>query len=369
MVERLSRPAKKLGYLIVYVVPLLVATGAWWGGAHPAAAWLTPVVTFCLIPLLDLLVGEDPTNPSEDDALLSRDPWYRAIAWLFVPVFWATLLFVLWLSVHGSWGPLAFAGNAVSMGILSGIGIVVAHELGHKASRSDKLLAKALLHPVFYAHFTREHNLGHHLMVATPEDPSSARFREGFWRFYPRTVGGTFRHAWQLEATRLTRLGKNSRGLENETWRNVLFPFALLAAAWLALGPAAALFFGLQAWLGFSLLELVNYIEHYGLERRLLPGGKWERVTPLHSWNSNHLVTNCFLFHLQRHSDHHAWPARWYQTLRNFPEAPQLPTGYAGMILLALVPPLWFRVMDPRVREFRARQAGVEAVEGEGVVA
>ena len=134
-------------------------------------------------------------------------------------------------------------------------------------------------------------------------------------------------------------------------------------------GATAALVVVAQAILGFSLLEIVNYLEHYGLERRKLPNGKYERVTPLHSWNSNHLVTNGFLYHLQRHSDHHAWPARRYQVLRNFPETPQLPTGYAGMILLAAVPPLWFRVMDRRVLDFRERQARSEMVEGQGIVA
>ena len=380
--ERTWKRVKKYTYLVVFVMPVLVAFGAMFGGA---ASYLTPLVAFVLIPLLDLVVGEDRVNytPDEEQAM-DGEPYYRLVTYAFVPVYWAVLAYVVWGAATGGWSVLEYAGNTWSMGILSGIGIVVAHELGHKASRFEKRLAKALLHPAFYGHFTQEHNLGHHLMVATPEDPASSRLGESFWRFYPRTVLGTFRKSLELERLRMSRTGKGAWNIRNETWRNVLFPVALTAGAYaagealapeapgplgLGAGATAAILVVAQAVLGFSLLEIVNYLEHYGLERRKLPNGKYERVTPLHSWNSNHLVTNGFLYHLQRHSDHHAWPARRYQTLRNFPEAPQLPTGYAGMILLAAVPPLWFRVMDRRVQEFRDRQARSEAIEGQGVVA
>jgi alkane 1-monooxygenase len=381
-VHRVWKQVKKYTYLIVFVVPVLVVLGVRFGGA---AAYLTPFVAFVLIPLLDLLVGEDRVNYTpEEEKAMDGERYYRLVTYAFVPVYWAVLGYTVRGAIAGGWTLAEYAGNTWSMGILSGIGIVVAHELGHKASRLEKRLAKALLHPTFYGHFTQEHNLGHHLMVSTPEDPASSRFGESFWRFYPRTVVGTFRKNLELERQRLARAGKGAWGLANETWRNVLFPVLLTAAAFAAgeaLAPEAPGLFGLgagataalvvvvQAVLGFSLLEVVNYLEHYGLERRRLPNGKYERVTPLHSWNSNHLVTNGFLYHLQRHSDHHAWPARRYQTLRNFPEAPQLPTGYAGMIWLAAIPPLWFRVMDRRVLGFRDRQARSEAVEGQGIVA
>ena len=381
-VQRAWKRVKKYTYLIVFVVPALVALGVRFGGA---AAFLTPFVAFVLIPLLDLLVGEDRVNYTpEEEKAMDGARYYRFVTHAFVPVYWSVLACVVHGAIAGGWSLAEYAGNTWSMGILSGIGIVVAHELGHKSSRLEKRLAKALLHPTFYGHFTQEHNLGHHLMVSTPEDPASSRFRESFWRFYPRTVIGTFRKNLALERQRLARTGMGAWSLANETWRNVGFPVVLTAAAYaagallapeapgllgLGAGPSAALVVVVQAVLGFSLLEIVNYLEHYGLERRKLPNGKYERVTPLHSWNSNHLVTNGFLYHLQRHSDHHAWPARRYQTLRNFPEAPQLPTGYAGMIWLAAVPPLWFRVMDRRVLEFRERQARSEAVEGQGIVA
>ncbi len=380
--QRAWKRVKKYAYLIVFVLPALVALGVRFGGA---ASFLTPIVAFVLIPLLDLLIGEDRVNYTpEEEKAMDGARYYRLVTYAFVPVYWAVLAYVVWGASTGGWSLAEYAGNTWSMGILSGIGIVVAHELGHKASRLEKRLAKALLHPTFYGHFTQEHNLGHHLMVGTREDPASSRLGESFWRFYPQAVIGTFRKNLELERQRLARAGKSEWSLANETWRNVLFPIVLTAAAYVAgetlapeapgllglgAGASAALVVVVQAVLGFSLLEIVNYLEHYGLERRKLPNGKYERVTPLHSWNSNHLVTNGFLYHLQRHSDHHAWPARRYQTLRNFPEAPQLPTGYAGMILLAAVPPLWFRVMDRRVLDFRERQARSEAVEGQGIVA
>ena len=357
---------KVWAYLAAYVVPLLAVAGLRLGGA---ATFLTPVFTFVLIPLLDLAVGEDRTNltPDEERAL-EGERYYRLLTWLFVPLFWGVLALGLRGAGTGTWTPLETAGNLFSLGILGGIGIVVAHEMGHKPGRFEKLLAKGLLHPVFYGHFLREHNLGHHLLVATPEDPSSARPGESFYRFYPRAVGGALRKAVELEAERLRREGRSPWNVRNEIYRVVLVPLLLLGAAFAAWGPRAAAALAVSAVIAFSLLEAVNYLEHYGLERRRLPGGRYERVTPLHSWNSNHLVTNCFLFHLQRHSDHHTWPARRYQVLRDEPEAPQLPTGYAGMILLALVPPLWFRVMDRRVEEFMRRQRETQLVEGTGAV-
>ncbi len=371
--------AKKYTFLLAFVVPLLVLAGLRLGGAF---AFLTPLFTFGVVPLLDFLVGGDPTNTTpEEDRVMDRERYYRVITWLFVPVYWVVLAVSLAAAASGGWSVPELLGNVFSLGILGGIGIVVAHEMGHKPGRLEKALAKALLHPVLYGHFTAEHNLVHHRMVSTPEDPATSRLGESFWRFLPRTVLGSLREAVALESARLARSGRSAWSPRNETWRNVLVPVALGAGVFLAadrwgaqlpgplgLGPGATalLAFAVQGVIAFSLLEVVNYLEHYGLERRRLPDGKYERVTPLHSWNSNHFVSNCFLYHLQRHSDHHAWPARRYQVLRDVPEAPQLPTGYAGMILLALVPPLWFRVMDRRVAEFAERQRATRLVEGEG---
>jgi alkane 1-monooxygenase len=240
-------------------------------------------------------------------------------------------------------------GLAVSLGLLNGVAINTAHELGHKKEHLERWFARIALAPTFYGHFFIEHNRGHHVRVATPEDPASSRLGETFWAFWPRTVWGSLRNAWRLERTRLRRMDRPTL-----SWRNdVLNAWAMSVVLWGALvaafGVGVLPYLALQAVLGFSLLEAVNYLEHYGLGRQQLPNGRWERVDPRHSWNNNHIVTNVLLYHLQRHSDHHANPTRRYQALRHFEESPQLPSGYASMIVLAYFPPLWRRVMDHRV--------------------
>jgi alkane 1-monooxygenase len=248
------------------------------------------------------------------------------------------------------------------MTIFGGIGITVAHELGHKPRKLDQTLAKILLATVFYRHFIIEHNRGHHVNVGTPLDPATARKNQSFYSFWWQTVRGSLKHAWQLEVARLRRAGKNPYGWENEIWRCFLEPTLLLTAltAIMSLLKGAfawqvPVFFLTQSFLSFSLLEVVNYIEHYGMQRRLLPNGKYERVNPLHSWNASFLLTNFFLFQLQRHSDHHAYATREYQILRHFDESPQLPAGYPTMVLIALIPPLWFRIMNPLLEAWEKR--------------
>lgn len=372
---------KKYTYLIVFIVPLAVMAGAQFGGP---LAYLTPFVAFGLLPLLDLVIGEDKSNYSEaEEKQMDGERYYRLITFLFVPAYYLALGFALYRAAAGDWSATDWIGNLWSVGIMGGINITVAHELGHKQNRLEKFLAKTLLHAVFYGHFMNEHNKGHHAMVSTPEDPATSRFGESFYAFYPRTVIGTFRKACELEAQRLQRMGKSAWNWRNEMYRNVAYPLLMAVGVYLAghaigsdaqypfgldAGAALAGFFVIQAILGFSLLEVVNYLEHYGLQRRKLDNGRYERVAPVHSWNSNHLVTNCFLYHLQRHSDHHTWPARRYQTLRNFDDSPQLPTGYAGMVLLAVIPPLWFAVMNPRVERFMQQQSRTQAIEGGGIV-
>jgi alkane 1-monooxygenase len=210
-------------------------------------------------------------------------------------------------------------------------------------------LSKIALAQTGYGHFFIEHNRGHHVRVATPEDPASARLGESFWEFLPRTVAGSVRSAWRLERVRLDRLGKGVWTLHNDVlsaWALTLALFAVLVAVF---GAGVLPWLVVQAVFGFSLLEVVNYLEHYGLLRQKKEDGRYERCLPEHSWNSNNVASNVLLYHLQRHSDHHANPTRRYQALRHVNEAPQLPTGYAGMIVLAWFPPLWRRVMDPRL--------------------
>ncbi|MGL5912469.1 MAG: alkane 1-monooxygenase, partial [Phycicoccus sp.] len=238
---------------------------------------------------------------------------------------------------------------AVTVGIVSGIGINAAHELGHKREDLEHWASKLALAPSWYGHFFVEHNWGHHKRVATPEDPASSRLGESFYRFWPRTVFGSLRSAWQIERRRLERKGRSVLSPANRVLQAWSFSVVLWAVALGLGGPQVLLFLVVQAVVGLTLLEAVNYVEHYGLLRQRDEHGRYERVRPVHSWNNNHVVTNLLLYQLQRHSDHHENPARRFVALRHVDEAPQLPAGYAAMILLALVPPLWRRTMDHRV--------------------
>lgn len=312
--------------------------------------WLTPVVVFGLIPLVDLLVGDDRENPPEEaTAALQRSRYYRVLTYLYLPLQYAALAACCAVWARGGLSPFAATGLVLSIGIVNGIAINTAHELGHKRERLERWLSKIALAPTGYGHFYVEHNRGHHVRVATPEDPASARLGESFWAFLPRTVLGSLRSAWRLESARF-RL----RGRSPWTWRNdVLNAWAMTVALFAALtawfGPVVLPLLAAQAVVGFALLEVVNYLEHYGLARQQLATGRYDKVDPRHSWNSDRIVTNVFLFQLQRHSDHHANPLRRYQVLRSFDSSPQLPAGYATMIVVALLPPLWRHVMDRRV--------------------
>ncbi len=334
--------------LVVPALPFIaLAVAAATGGAW--AWWLTPVVVFGLIPAVDLLLGDDRQNPPEEAVpALQRSAYYRWITYLYLPAQYAALVLTCAAWVRG--GSAAGAvGLVLTAGIVNGIAINTAHELGHKRERAERWLSKIALAPTGYGHFFVEHNRGHHVRVATPEDPASARLGESFWRFWPRTVAGSLRSAWRLETARFRLRSRTPWTVRNDILNAWAMTVALFAALTVAFGPSVLPFLLLQAVAGFSLLEVVNYLEHYGLLRQRTEAGRYEKVDPRHSWNSDRLVTNVFLFQLQRHSDHHANPLRRYQTLRSFDASPRLPAGYATMVVVALVPPLWRRVMDPRV--------------------
>lgn len=319
----------------------LTGSDLWW--------WLTPVVIYLLIPLLDAVTGTDTANPPESAVpALEEDRYYRWLTYLYAPLQYGSFLAGAWLFV-GSDSWVTRLAIAVSVGAVGGIGIANAHELGHKTERVERRLAKVVLAQSGYGHFWVEHNRGHHNRVATPEDPASSRMGESFWAFLPRTVIGSVRSAWRLEAKRLRARGKRVWSLRNDVLNAWAMTVVLFAAVVLWLGPGVIPFLVIQAVFGFCLLEVVNYVEHYGLLRRRTASGRYERCRPEHSWNSNHIVSNVFLYNLERHSDHHAHPTRRYQSLRHFEESPQLPNGYGLMIGLAYFPPLWRAVMDHRV--------------------
>ncbi|UGT60320.1 alkane 1-monooxygenase [Nocardia asteroides] len=325
----------------------------------PVFWWIGPVIVLAAIPLLDLLIGADGSNPRDEDyELLSEDRYYRWCTYLFLPVQLVGLLLAcaMWGGAElGIWDKV---GLATTLGLVSGIGINAAHELGHRAEHLERWLAKIALAQSGYGHFFVEHNRGHHVRVATPDDPASARLGESLYAFLPRSVAGGFRSALRLERERLARTGSGWWSPRNhilQAWAMTLVLFGGLIAGF---GWEITPWLLLQAAIGAGLLETVNYVEHYGLLRERRPDGRWARCSPRDSWNSDHLVTNIFLFHLQRHSDHHANPGRRYQTLRSTEIAPQLPAGYAGMIVLAALPPLWRRCMDHRVLAHYGGDAG-----------
>ena len=343
---------KRYAWLLGIVVPL--APFMAWGTVELTGFggfWLLgPVLVFVGFPLLDIAVGVDASNPPDSVlAYLEQDRYYRWCTYVFIPIQYAGLIFACWLWSNGDLSVLDSLGLAFTVGVVGGIAINTAHELGHKRAGSERWLSRVALAQTGYGHFFIEHNRGHHVRVATPEDPASSRLGESFWAFLPRTVAGSLRSAWGIEAARLDRLGKSHWTLRNDVLGAWAMTVVLFAALALVFGPVVLPYLLIQAVIGFSLLEAVNYLEHYGLLRGKREDGRYERCLPEHSWNSNNVASNVLLYHLQRHSDHHANPTRRYQALRHVEEAPQLPTGYAGMIVLAWVPPLWRRVMDPRL--------------------
>ncbi len=336
-------------YTVIFLLPAAVLQGAWLGGAW---TFLAVGVAFGALPVLDALVGLDTRNPdAEAEARLADSLPYRAVTWLVAPVQAATLLGAVWWAAQPERTWLERVGIAVSVGVSGGaMGITVAHELVHRVNlRLEPALGQALLCMVSYMHWGLEHVAGHHRHVATPADPATARRGQSVYAFWFQTVFGTLRSAARLHAERQARRKRRPWGIRNGFVWCLILPAALATALGLWLGAVAVMVFAIQSFVAISLLEVVNYVEHYGLERREIAPGRYERVTPVHSWNASHRLTNWFLFMLQRHSDHHANPGRRYPVLRHFEEAPQLPAGYATMVLLALVPPLWFRVMDARL--------------------
>jgi alkane 1-monooxygenase len=348
------RDHKRYAWLLGLIVPSLpfLAFGLVEATGIGAFFFYGPFLVFAVFPLLDLAIGMDASNPPDSVIKwLEQDRYYRWCTYLYIPLQYAGLVLACWLWSSGKLSTLDDVGLALTVAMVSGIAINTAHELGHKRASSERWLSKVALAQSAYGHFFIEHNRGHHVRVATPEDPASSRLGESFYAFFPRTVAGSLRSAWELEGVRLDRLGKSHLSPRNDilnAWAMTVVLFAALTAVF---GLVVLPYLLIQAVLGFSLLEVVNYLEHYGLLRQKREDGRYERTRPEHSWNSNSVASNVLLYHLQRHSDHHANPIRRYQALRHVEEAPQLPTGYAGMIVTAVIPPLWRRIMDHRVLE------------------
>lgn len=338
--------AKDLRFLLA-----LGATASPVVGYLIGANWHAFLVFFGAVPLLDWLIGRSDVPSSAGElARLERSAFFRAVLVAYVPLHLGLIFWGARIVGGGELTAEQALGLTLSIGLVTGgSGITIAHELGHKRSRLERWLARALLYTVSYGHFTVEHNRGHHQRVATREDPASARYGESYWAFLPRTLAGSYAHAWRLEVARLAPLGLPWWHWRNEMVWATLLPPLLATALAAAFGPLAAAFFCGQSAMAIALLEAVNYVEHYGLERARLPDGRYEPVTERHSWDANEMLSNSFLIHLQRHADHHLNPLRPYAALQPRAGSPKLPTGYTGMLPLAAVPPLWFAVMNPRV--------------------
>jgi alkane 1-monooxygenase len=312
----------------------------------------TLFVWYGVIPAFDVLLGKDPNNPPETAVVrLEADKYYRVLTWLTVPVHYASLVGCAWWIATQPIAWWEVVALAFSLGIVNGLALNTGHELGHKKEPFDRWMAKIVLAVVGYGHFFIEHNKGHHRDVATPEDPATSRMGESIYKFSLREIPGAFLRAWNLEKVRLERVGKSVWSLDNEIIPPLMITLAVYAALLLAFGPDPKLlvFLPIQMAFGWWQLTSANYIEHYGLLRQKMADGRYERAQPRHSWNSNHIASNLILFHLQRHSDHHAHPTRSYQSLRDFKGLPELPTGYPGMFFMALIPPVFRTVMDHRV--------------------
>ncbi|KAH7619616.1 hypothetical protein Ndes2526B_g06596 [Nannochloris sp. 'desiccata'] len=327
-----------------------------------ALSLMTAWYAFGVIPILDWILGRELRNPTAEQAQVAADDGlYRSVLYAYVAIH-LTVLFVVghFLCTNPSVSALGFIGAAISYGVSNGIGFTVAHELLHGRSWMEKTAANLLLAPLCYMHWTKSH-LMHHVKVATPEDPSSARKGESLWSFIPRSIIGNVKDGYGGEAARRRAKKIPFWDTRNRALWWAGSPMLLGALATSVYGLKGLAFLSLQAGVGILMLEIVNYIEHYGLARKKISNGRYERVEPRHSWNATTIYTNAVSFRLQRHSDHHAHEDVHYQLLKDIREAPQLPAGYPAMMLLSTVPPLYFKVMNPRVEEAEAAAAALGA--------
>lgn len=353
---------KDLKYLLAYLVPISAWAGLHFGGWW---AWWTVIFVFGLIPMLEWLLPQSTQNVADgEENTRSARRFFDALLYLNVPILYGSVgWYLVWLTQNEAASFSEILGNTLAVGLVCGTaGINVAHELGHRANRFEQLLSKILLLPELYLHFFIEHNRGHHKHVGTEHDPASAPAGENIYSFWLRSVVGSWLSAWQIQRDDLRK-----NGLPFFHFKNEMLVFQVVQMGWLAV---IFYFFGTTGLLGavavaaggFLLLETVNYIEHYGLRRKQLENGRFEPVSPRHSWNSNHEIGRILLYELTRHSDHHFKSTRKFQVLRHFDDSPQLPLGYPGSLLLALVPPLWFWRMNGEL-------ARLDAAGGDSLVA
>lgn len=342
-----------LASLALPIVPLSAYALFFASGGNSLFAALPLVYFFVLVPALDAIVGGDTHNPPEVVApALSRDRFYEIVAYLMIPAHFFLFLVTVWFVGAQSLPIWAIAALAIGVGSINGSLINIAHELGHKTDFRNRFFAKLSLALSGYGHFTIEHNRGHHIHVATPEDCASARYGESVYEFAARELPGAFLGGWRQEIKRLRKKNLPALHWENEIVQVYALTMLITIGLVAVFGWKVAPFIIAHHFFSWYGLTQVNYIEHYGLLRAKRPNGRYEKCQPRHSWNSNHTISNLLTLHLQRHSDHHAYPMRPYQALRDYKDVPCLPSGYPGCLVLAAVPPLWFKVMNPKVLDW-----------------
>lgn len=355
--ELSAPPLSRVTHALPFWMSLALIPFAWIGAIY--GGWwvlILPVLTWYLFSFIDAFAGLNEANPdplTPDDQLT----WYVAITKIWAPVQFLTLFGVLayvsWTDHLNGW---EMAGLFFGIGVITGtIGINYSHELMHQSSKFERWCGDILLAMVLYSHFRSEHLLVHHRYVGTPRDPVTARYNEGFHRFFPRVLKQCFLSALHAEQAMLARKKLGFWHRSNPFLRYWALQAGFLLLAFVIGGWVGVGLFLIQAFVAVWQLELVNYVEHYGLTRKHLGDGKYEHVQPRHSWNAAHRASNWLLINLQRHSDHHYKPNRRFPLLQTYSadEAPQLPRGYPVMTMMAMVPPLWRRFMNPKVREWR----------------
>jgi len=330
---------------------------------HGLWTFALPIYAFAFIPLLEQIIPATGRNLTEqEEAQEAKNPAYDYVLYVMVPILYGYLLYGVFSLQEEGLTTLELAGRVSSIGLaMVAAGINIGHELGHRSAWHEQLTGKALLLPSLQMHFFIEHNRGHHKRVATDDDPASARYGELLYTFWFRSWLGGYISAWKLENERLRRKGVPVFSLHNEMIRFEIIQIIYIATLGLLAGWRVALYFIIAAVIAKLLLETINYIEHYGLARRKSADG-YERVMPVHSWNSNHWIGRVILFELTRHSDHHYKASRKYQILKHYEDVPQLPGGYPAMIMLSFIPPLWFYVMHREIRKFRQENPAAAAL-------
>nr|WP_299420732.1 alkane 1-monooxygenase [uncultured Emticicia sp.] len=359
---------KKIGFAWGYSFVAFFILGYYY--ISPNWTFFVFIYAYCLIPILDEIVSRDSQNAStEEYEKLLNDRYFDFLVYSHVYIQYFMLLWGCYVLTHDDLTWYQIFGLMLSQGVYASTIINVAHELGHRKSALARLHARAALISVCYMHFFVEHNRGHHTHVATPLDPATARKNQTVFAFWKQSLLGGFRSAWKIERKLLQIKNKKTWSINNEMIWAVILPTVLCFILTISFSKSiqeiawiVPTFFVVQSIIAILSLECVNYIEHYGILRKQLENGRYEKVNPLHSWNANHFYSNLLLFHLQRHSDHHAYAARPYQVLRHFDESPQLPYGYTMMILMSLVPPIWFKVMNKRLEEWQKNSVDNEHI-------